>query len=43
MKKEKDIIQKENVVRIYDDELLNMLNDEYSKLQGFVYSSRNAF
>lgn len=43
MKKEKDIIQKENVVRIYDNELLNMLNDEYSKLQGFVYNSRNAF
>ena len=43
MKKEKDIIKKENVVRIYDNELLNMLNDEYSKLQGFVYNSRNAF
>ena len=29
MKKEKDEIQRDNVVRIYDDELLNSLNDEY--------------
>ena len=43
MKKEKDEIQRDNVVRIYDDELLNSLNDEYSNLQGIVYSSRNAF
>lgn len=43
MQKEKDIIQRDNVVRIYDDELLNMLNVEYSKMQGIVYSSRNAF
>lgn len=43
MQKEKNIIQRDNVVRIYDDELLNMLNVEYSKMQGIVYSSRNAF
>lgn len=43
MKKEKDEIQRDNVVRIYDDELLNSLNDEYSNLQGFMYSSKNAF
>ena len=43
MKKEKDEIQRDNVVRIYDDELLNSLNDEYSNLQGIVYSSRNVF
>lgn len=43
MKKEKDKIGRDNVVRIYDNELLDNLNDEYTNLQGFMYSSKNAF
>lgn len=43
MKKEKDKIGRDNVVRIYDNELLDNLNDEYTNLQEFMYSSKNAF
>lgn len=43
MKKEKIKIGRDNVVRIYDNELLENLNDEYANLQGFMYSSKNAF
>ncbi|MGN0961004.1 MAG: hypothetical protein ACI4PF_02250 [Christensenellales bacterium] len=43
MKKEKDKIGRDNIVRIYDNELLDNLNDEYANLQGFMYSSKNVF
>lgn len=43
MKKEKDKIGRDNVVRIYDNELLYNLNDEYANLHRFMYSSKNAF
>ena len=43
MSKRKDVIPKDNVLRIRDDELLAKLNEIYSKMQGVVYSSRNNF
>ena len=41
--KKLDVIPKENVLRITDEELLAKLNEDYARKQGTVCTSRNAY
>ena len=43
MSKRKDVIPKDNVLRIRDDELLAKMNEDYAKKQDTIYTSRNAY
>ena len=38
-----DVIPKENVLRITDEDLLAKLNEDYARKQGTIYTSRNAY
>ena len=42
MKKKIDVISKSNILRIFDDEVLAKLNEDYSK-RGDIFTSRNAY
>lgn len=38
-----DVIPKENILRITDEDLLAKLNEDYAREQGTIYTSRNAY
>jgi len=41
--KKQDVIAKENILRIMDENLLAKLNEDYAKKQDTIYTSRNAY